>query len=317
MDTRWDIPKDEKGIPCVYKEWQNLDSQTLGDIFSPSRYSRLFNDRDECIDFFVKFLDEKSHKTRKLLKCEMNVPYGRKSNQTVDFYFPKDVKEDAPLLVYFHGGYWQFLSAASHGLVARHIVPHGAIVALVSYTIAPQGSLPNMIQECRDAVAFCAKRYPKSRGVVVGGHSAGGQLAAMMLATDWTTEYGLPHDLLKGACPGSGLFDLRPLVTTYINEPIGLNSETALDCSPVAYIPEIVKNSKHCKIRCIYGDGDPPSFEIQNQQFTQLLLEEGLDISCCKLKNTDHFEVVQNMWDENNESVEIILKLLFPELSKT
>lgn len=32
----------------------------------------------------------------------------------------------------------------------------------------------------------------------MGGHSAGGQLAAMMLATDWTTEYGLPHDLLKG-----------------------------------------------------------------------------------------------------------------------
>lgn len=35
-----------------------ISFQTLGDIFSPSRYSRLFNDRDECIDFFVKFLDE-------------------------------------------------------------------------------------------------------------------------------------------------------------------------------------------------------------------------------------------------------------------
>lgn len=47
--------------------------------------------------FFVRFVvcltHIESHKTRKLLKCEMNVPYGRKSNQTVDFYFPKDVKE--------------------------------------------------------------------------------------------------------------------------------------------------------------------------------------------------------------------------------
>lgn len=313
MDNKLDIPKDENGIPCIFKEWQEMDPKTLGDLYSPSKYSRLFDDPDKCIEALVEFLEDKSDKTRKILTNKMGVPCGGKSNQTVDLYLPQNVKEDAPVFVFFHGGYWQFLNSASHGFVARHLVPCGVIVAVASYTLAPQGSLSDMIQECRDAVAFCAKRYPKARNFVVGGHSAGGHLAAMMLATDWERDYGLSHGLITGACPSSGLFDLRPLVTTYVNEPIGLNRETALKCSPIAHIPEIVKNSRDCKISLIYGDHEPPPFKIQNRQFNQLLREEGLDVSCIEMKDEDHFQVLENLWQADSKIVDITLKLLFPD----
>ena len=48
--------------------------------------------------------------------------------------------------------------------------------------------------------------------IVVAGHSAGGHLAAMMLACDWpAVAPDLPADLVKAALSVSGLFELEPL----------------------------------------------------------------------------------------------------------
>lgn len=313
MEKGYNFTKDDKGVPCVYHEWQSLNGETLGDLFSPSKYSRSGDDPDQVIEQYVKNTDERSLETRSSLKGELNVPVGGNTRQTVDLFIPENVSQDAPVLVFYHGGYWQFLSKESHSMVARHLVPLGAIVAVAGYTIAPKGSLTQMIQECKEAVAFCAQRYPKSRGIFVSGHSAGGHLAAMVLTTDWEKEFGLPSNLIKGACPLSGVFDLRPLVTTYINEPLHLTSTSALESSPVAHIPKIVANSKHCKIRCLYGDHEPSSFEIMCIQFCQLLREEGMDISCQKVKDADHFELFLSVWEEHSVVTKVLQELLFPE----
>ncbi|KAJ8039267.1 Kynurenine formamidase [Holothuria leucospilota] len=345
MEKGYNFTKDDKGIPCVYHEWQSLNGETLGNLFSPSKYSRSGDDPDQVIEQYVKNTDERSIETRSSLKGELNVSVGGNTRQTVDLFIPENVSQDAPVLVFYHGGYWQFLSQVdkisdsekafsfipriknqevkylyklydskeSHSMVARHLVPLGAIVAVAGYTIAPKGSVTQMIQECKEAVAFCARRYPKSRGIFVSGHSAGGHLAAMVLTTDWEKEFGLPSNLIKGACPLSGVFDLRPLVTTYINEPLHLTSTSALESSPVAHIPKIVANSKHCKIRCLYGDHEPPSFEIMCIQFCQLLREEGMDISCQKVKDADHFELFLSVWEEHSV---VTKKVLYELLGK-
>ena len=51
----------------------------------------------------------------------------------------------------------------------------------------------------------------------LAGHSAGGHLAAMALATEWRT-FGLPEDVIKGVCAISGVFDLEPIRLCYLNE---------------------------------------------------------------------------------------------------
>jgi arylformamidase len=51
----------------------------------------------------------------------------------------------------------------------------------------------------------------------------------MVMATDWP-QFGadLPKDLVKGGVSLSGLFDLRPLINTTINEKVGMDEEIAL-----------------------------------------------------------------------------------------
>ena len=66
------------------------------------------------------------------------------------------------------------------------------------------------------------------RPLVISGHSAGGHLAACMLATDWPAfDASLPDDLIIAAYTISGLFDLGPLVETSINNALRLDQAAA------------------------------------------------------------------------------------------
>jgi arylformamidase len=64
------------------------------------------------------------------------------------------------------------------------------------------------------------------------GHSAGGHLAAMLLATDWAA-HGLPAGTVKSALPIAGLFDLPPLTHTSVNNALGLDEAEARRLSPL------------------------------------------------------------------------------------
>jgi len=70
--------------------------------------------------------------------------------------------------------------------------------------------------------------------LVVGGSSAGGHLAAMMFATDWTA-HGLAASPLAGGISISGVHDLRPLVDFSFNSDFKLDEAEAWRMSPVAY----------------------------------------------------------------------------------
>ncbi|MFX9642457.1 hypothetical protein ABTU71_18900, partial [Acinetobacter baumannii] len=70
------------------------------------------------------------------------------------------------------------------------------------------------------------------------GHSAGGHLAACMLATDWRAfDASLPKGLVSAAYALSGLFDLPPLLGTSINRALQLDEASARAASPLLSAP--------------------------------------------------------------------------------
>lgn len=69
---------------------------------------------------------------------------------------------------------------------------------------------------------------------MVAGHSAGGHLAACMLATDWKTlAPDAPADLVPAAYAISGVFDLAPLTQVSVNADLKLDEKSARACSPL------------------------------------------------------------------------------------
>jgi arylformamidase len=157
-----------------------------------------------------------------------SISYGPGARNMIDF-FPGD--HEGPIVVFIHGGYWQSLDGSSFSHLAGGLNAHGISVAIPSYDLCPSVTVDDIIQQMRAASRELARL---GRSLVMSGHSAGGHLAACMLATDWPAlDASLPEDLVVAAYAISGLFDLGPLIETSINKAIRLDQAAARAASPL------------------------------------------------------------------------------------
>ncbi len=161
--------------------------------------------------------------------AELGLAYGPTPRQALDLFWPGSARE-APLALVIHGGYWQGLDRGFASHLARGLLAHGFAVAVPSYDLCPQVTLEAIVVQLRACAGFLFGRH--GRRMLATGHSAGGHLAAMLLATDWG-GLGYPCAVVSAALPISGLFDLAPLIPTSINAALGLDAATARRLSPV------------------------------------------------------------------------------------
>ena len=118
-------------------------------------------------------------------------------------------------------------SHLAHGMNA-----HGVTVAVSGYDLVPQVSIADIMAQTQAACLFLWKKF--GRRIMVSGHSAGGHLAACMLATDWTKlDAGAPADLVPAAYAISGLYDLAPLLHLSGNAEFKLTEAGAKAISPL------------------------------------------------------------------------------------
>ena len=95
--------------------------------------------------------------------------------------------------------------------MARGLNAHGVAVGVAGYDLAPEVTIAEIIEQIRHACLFMWLRT--GQRMMVYGHSAGGHLAAAMVATEWHELYPkTPADLVPAAYSVSGVFDLTPLV---------------------------------------------------------------------------------------------------------
>ena len=161
--------------------------------------------------------------------------YGPNPRELLDLFLPSGTPRGTYL--YIHGGYWRALSKEDYSFVAGPFLEQGIAVAVMEYDLCPQVSIATIVDECRRAVQWLADEGPKhgSAGpLVVGGSSAGGHLAAMMFATDWSL-FGFTTSPLAGGVSLSGVHDLRPLVDFSFNIDFKLDEAEAWRMSPLAY----------------------------------------------------------------------------------
>ncbi|HLI61124.1 MAG TPA: alpha/beta hydrolase [Solirubrobacteraceae bacterium] len=208
-----------------------------------------------------------------------------------------------PVLVFIHGGYWRAGNAADWSLVATGPNAHGIDVAVTNYTLAPAASIDEITRQSRAAVAWLHAHAAEWGGdpnrIHVAGHSAGGHLTAMVLATDWAGDYGLPADLVKGGVPLSGLYDLRPFPYSYLAPALQLSRRTVETQSPLllpvdparAHVPRIVA----------WGGGETDEFVRQSRAYAAHCRAAGIEVRELPLGADDHFDAVLQLADPDSE----------------
>lgn len=191
----------------------------------------------------------------------------------------------APVLVFVHGGYWQALSAADSMFLAIGALAHGWSFAAVEYTLAPAATLPAMVSECRAALAALA-RHVAPTSAVLAGHSAGAHLAAMVSLAN-SAPFPIERTVLV-----SGVFDLRPLVHTTVNTPLGLDEASAAAVSPL-----LLPVRSGARAVMAWGDNDTEAFAAQSRDYAAHLAAGGATVDTLECAGRHHFDIVDDLVD--------------------
>jgi arylformamidase len=218
----------------------------------------------------------RSEALRRRLRFEADLRYGDRPRQRLDFFH---AGSGAPVFAFIHGGYWQSNDKEPSTFLVEGPLARGFSVALIEYTLAPEAALDAIVAEIRAALDWLAASGRASR-LFVGGHSAGGHLAAMMLG----------HRAVAGVLAISGLFDLEPIRLCYLNEKLGLSEAAARRNSPRLHIP---KQAPALTIGV--GAAELPELVRQSADYARALRAADIDARYLPLSGHDHFTVLDEL----------------------
>jgi len=221
------------------------------------------------------------------------VAYGPGERNRIDV-FAGD--REGPLVVFIHGGYWQALDASFFSHLAAGLNAHGISVAIPSYDLCPAVAVDDIIGQMRMAARELA-RLEKS--LVISGHSAGGHLAACMLATDWPAyDVSLPPALVIAAYSISGLFDLGPLVETSINKALHLDPAAARAASPLFW-----DAPKGGSLDTVVGENESAEYFRQSRTIVEAWGAAGTLTRFGTVPGANHFTAIAPLADPDSPMV--------------
>jgi len=183
-----------------------------------------------------QFATQSEHAALSLSPREIR--YGSGPKETLDLFVPADPARGT--LLFIHGGWWRALDKADHAFVAPAFVAAGIAVAVINYDLCPDVTISTIVEQCRRAVTWAAREGTQLGApppLVIAGHSAGGHLVAMMIATDWRA-HGFDAAPFVAGVSLSGVHDLEPLVLFTHNDDFRLDEASARAVSPVNHAPQ-------------------------------------------------------------------------------
>jgi arylformamidase len=226
-------------------------------------------------------------------RAPRRIAYGPGPRHVIDLFAGEGQNKEqrnAPLVVFIHGGYWQALDGSWFSHMARGLNAHGIGVAVSTYDLCPQVSVADIIMQMREAMRELAEL---SGRLIVSGHSAGGHLAACMLATDWKAyDASLPTQLVSAAYAISGLFDLPPLVPTSINKALGLDEASARAASPLFWQPPA-----HGSLDAVVGEAESAEYHRQSRSIVEAWGEAGIATQYGTVPAANHFTAIAPLAD--------------------
>ena len=222
----------------------------------------------------------------------LDLAYGPDPLQRLDLFPAGD--GPAPLMVYIHGGYWVGGDKIGRRFPAPVYNEAGIAWAAINYRLAPGCTMDEIVADMRGALAWL-HREAADHGIDpdrihVAGSSAGGHLTGMALAPGWHAEYGVPEDLVKGACPMSGLFDLAPMRITSHRKSLAMDEETAARNSPVLRPP-----ASPLPVVVAWGARESAEFRRQSEDYAAALEAAGCDVALLAAEGHDHFSIMGDM----------------------
>jgi acetyl esterase/lipase len=228
----------------------------------------------------------------------------------LDVYRPKG-KNNCPVLFFLHGGGWvmgskdDVLGVYGYGTIAKNLAERGLVVVVPNYRLSPGVRHPEHIKDVARAFAWTCENIEKHGGdkrrVFVGGHSAGGHLAAL-LATDHTYLKAVarsPSDI-RAVLAVSGVYRLDDAEIKVSLADARGSVRFDLNVQPAASIfgtdPKVLKDASplnHVRpglppFLVMSAEFDYPPLARMAKEFTAALKKSGCDVQTKTIAGCTH-----------------------------
>jgi arylformamidase len=231
---------------------------------------------------YLEDWQRRSAALRARLPAHLDIAYGTAPRAKLDFFscgIP-----GAPVLLFFHGGYWQRNAKEGFAFIAEGPLARGMHVALAGYTLAPEARLDQIVSEARATLRWLHNAVAALGGdrarIFVSGWSAGGHLAAMLMG----------ENAARGGLALSGIYDLEPVRLNYLNDKLGLDEAEARRNSPLLHLPR-----QAGPLIVAVGAEELPELRRQSREFAAAWRTHGLAGEFRELAQCNHYSALEQL----------------------
>ncbi len=246
----------------------------------------------------------------------------------LDLYEPDQPSASArPVLCFLHGGAWRNGCKEWMGFMAPPVVASGALFISASYRHLPQAPFPAAHDDVCDLIAWLVRNVARwggdPRRIHLGGHSAGGHLAALAtLDHARLAERGLAHDAIRACHAVSGIYDLstgRPhsLAAREILQGLLPSDADAAAASPIELIRsmfdlvrQVPAAQRRPALHVAWGSKDVPGFDRQAEAFVAALEKTDARVVAQCFDGYDHWATSECAADANHPWTKTMLAML-------
>ncbi|MBI5770750.1 MAG: alpha/beta hydrolase [Verrucomicrobia bacterium] len=222
----------------------------------------------------------------------------------LDIHAPAGAK-DLPVVFWIHGGGWQAGDKGDVKLKPQAFAERGCVFVSTNYRLLPAATMGDIMRDVAAAFAWThaniARHGGDPRRILVGGHSAGAQLAALLCADEkYLRAHGLTFAPIKGCIPVDGdtydvpaiieVAEVRarahgfPLPTNGHRQKFGNDPVLHRDFSAVTHI---AKDRGIPPFLILHVAGHPDT-TAQAQRLGAVLKAAGVSARVFGARNTDH-----------------------------
>jgi acetyl esterase/lipase len=224
---------------------------------------------------------------------QRNIAYGGGARQALDIYVPDGLTAPGPVLLFFHGGSWQFGDKSQYRALGQAFASKGIVTAVANYTLFPPHGFPRFIED--GALAFqYVHAHAKDFGgdperIFLCGHSAGAHIVAMLGANgEYLRAVGVDPSAPRGVIGIAGPYDFLPIKDPVLIELFG--GAEVPETQPIHFV-----DGKRAPMLLAHGRDDTTVGAGNSKRLAQKLQSFGSDVVVRYYHRTGHIGILLSL----------------------
>lgn len=263
-----------------------------------------------------------------------DIPYADKPDgrQVLDVYSPKGAK-DLPVVFWIHGGGWQTGDKKEVQLKPQAFTDKGFVFVSTNYRLLPAVDMGTIVRDVAKAAGWVHYHIAGHGGdpkrLLVMGHSAGAQLAALLCTDDrYLKAEGVPLTDVKGCVPVDGdTYDVPAIIETAETrwrahglppakfghrEKFGNDPEKHKAFSAVTHV---AKGKGIPPFLILHVSGHPDT-TAQAQRLGNVLKDAGIPVTVFGARETTHSRINEDLGKADDPATKALFGFLDAALKK-